>query len=54
MLELSFSSELDWSSYIISIGKTSSKKSALVRYMNFLSPKVAFYLFKSTIQPWKK
>ena len=40
MLGLTFSSKLDWGSYIISIAKTASKK--------FLSPEVALYLYKST------
>ena len=39
MLGLTFSSKLDWGSYIISIAK-----------MKFLSPEVALYLYKSTIQ----
>ena len=53
MLELTFSSKLDWGSYIISIAKTASKKiGALIRSMKFLSPeKVALYLYKSTIRP---
>ena len=52
MLELTFSSKLDWGSYIISIAKTASKKiGALIRSMKFLSPEVALYLYKSTIQP---
>ena len=52
MLGLTFSSELDWGSYIISIAKTASKKiGALIRSMKFLSPEVALYLYKSTIQP---
>ena len=38
---LSFSSKLDWGSYIISIAKSASKKiGALVRSMKFLSPEV--------------
>ena len=42
--------ELDWGSYIISNIKSSSKKiGALIRSMKFLSPKVALYLYKSTI-----
>ena len=49
---LTFSSKLDWCSYIISIAKTASKKmGALVRSMKFLSPDVALYLYKSTICP---
>ena len=51
MLGLTFSSKLDWSSYIASIVKTASKKiGALIRSMMFLSPEVALYLYKSTIQ----
>ena len=49
---LTFFSKLDWSSYIISIAKTASKKStALIRSMKFLSPEVALYLYTSTIRP---
>ena len=52
MLGLSFSSKLDWGSYIISIAKTASKKlGALIRSMKFLSPDVGLYLCKSTIRP---
>ena len=52
MLGLSFSSKLDWGSYIISIAKTASKKiGALICSMKFLSPEVALYLYKSTIRP---
>ena len=52
MLGLTFSSKLDWGSYIVSIGKTASKKiGALIRSMKFLSPEVALYLYKSTIRP---
>ena len=52
MLGLTFSSQLDLGSYIISIGKTASKKiEALIRSMKFLSPEVALYLYKSTIHP---
>ena len=52
MLGLTFSSKLDWGSYIISIAKTASEKSgALIRSMKFLSPEVALYLYKSTICP---
>ena len=51
MLGLTFSSKLDWSSYINSIAKTASKKiGALIRSMKFLSPDVALYLYKSTIR----
>ena len=53
MLGLTFSSKLDWGSYIISIAKTASKKiGALIRSMKFLSPEVALYLCKSTIRPY--
>ena len=52
MLGLTFSSKLDWSSYIVSIGKTVSKKiGALIRSMKFPTPEVALYLYKSTIRP---
>ena len=50
MLGLTFSSKLDWVSYIIA--KIASKKiGALIRSMKFLSPEVALYLYKSTIRP---
>ena len=46
------SSKLDWGSYIISIAKTASKKiGALIHSMKFLSPEVALYLYRATIQP---
>ena len=52
MLGLTFSSKLDWGSYIISIAKTASKKiGALICSIKFLSPEVALYLYKSTICP---
>ena len=52
MLRMTFSSKLDWGSYIISIAKTASKKiEALIRSMKFLSPEVALYLYISTIRP---
>ena len=55
MLRLTFSSKLDWGSYIISIAKTTSKKfGAFIRSMKFASPGVALYLYKSTIQPCMK
>ena len=51
VLGLTFSSKLDWGSYIISIAKTASKKiGALIRSMKFLSPEAALYLYKSTIR----
>ena len=46
MLVLTFPSELDWGSYIISIAKSAS----LIRSIKFLSPEVAMYLYKSTIR----
>ena len=52
MLGLTYSSKLDWGSYIISIAKTVSKKiGTLIRSMKFLIPEVALYLYKSTIRP---
>ena len=54
-LELTFSSKLDWGSYIISIAKTAFKKiGALIRSKKFLSPEVALYLYESNIQPCMK
>ena len=51
-LGLTFSSKLDWGFYITSIAKTASKKiEALIRTMEFLSPEVALYLYKSIIRP---
>ena len=48
---MTFSSKLDWGSYIIYIAKTASRKiGALTLSMKFLSPEVAPYLYKSTIQ----
>ena len=52
MLGLTFSSKLDWGSYIISIAETASKKTgALIHSMKFLSPEVALYLYKYIIRP---
>ena len=52
MLGLTFSSKLDWDSYIIFIAERSSKKiGALICSMEFPSPEVALYLYKSTIRP---
>ena len=47
MLGLTFSSKLDWGSYIISIAKIG----ALIRSMKLLSPEAALYLYKSNIRP---
>ena len=50
MLGLTFSFELNWGSYIISIAKTATKKiGALICSIKFLSHEVALYLYKSTI-----
>ena len=52
LLGLTFSSKLDWGSYIVSIAKTSSKKiGALICSMKLLSPDAALYLYKSTEWP---
>ena len=52
MLGFTFSSKLDWYSYIISIDKTAYKKiGALICSMKFLSPEVVLYLYKSTLRP---
>ena len=52
MLRLSFSSKLDWGSYISSIAKTLSKKiGSLVHSMKIPFPEVALYLYWFTIQP---
>ena len=51
MLRLTFSSKLDWDSYIIYIAKTTSKNIvALIRSMTFLSPEVA-NLYKYAVHP---
>ena len=53
MLGLTFSSKLDWDSYIISIAKTASKKiTALICSVKFHSPEVPLHLYKCTIQPY--
>ena len=50
MMGLTFSSKLDWGSYIISVAKIVSKKiGAIICPMKFLSPQVALFLYKSTI-----
>ena len=55
MLRLTFSSKLDWGSYITSIAKNAPKNiEVLIRSMKFLSPEVALYLYKSTIWPCMK
>ena len=51
MLGLTFSSKLDWSSCIISITKTASKKIvAVIYYMKFFTPEFTLYPYKSSIQ----
>ena len=55
MLGLTFSSKLDWGSYIISFAKTASKKIwALICSMKFLSTEVTLYLYKSAIRSQMK
>ena len=50
MFWLTFSSKLDWGSYIISFAKSATiKVEALIFYMRFLSPEVSLYLYKSTV-----
>ena len=52
MLELTFSSKLDWGTYAISIAKTASKKiGTLICSIKFLPPEVVLYLYKFTICP---
>ena len=52
LLGLTFSSKLDWSSYIISIAKTAPKKTrTLFCSTKFLSLEVALYLYELTIRP---
>ena len=52
MLGLTFSSKLNWGSYIISIAKTASKKiGALIHSGKVLFPEAALYLNKFTICP---
>ena len=51
MLGLTFSSNFNWGSYIISITKTASKKiGVLICSMKFLSPDVVLYLYKPTME----
>ena len=52
MLGLTSCSKLDWSSFIISIDKTTSKKiGAMIRSVKFLSPEITLYLYKSKTGP---
>ena len=49
---LTFCSNLDWGSYVISVAKTAFKKiGALIRSIKFLSPETALYDYKSTRHP---
>ena len=51
ILGLSFSSKLDWDSYVVSIAETVSKEiGILICSMKFLSPEAALYVYKSTIR----
>ena len=51
MIGLSFSSKLDWGSYIVFIAETAPMKiGTLIDSTKFLSPKIALYLYKSTIR----
>ena len=50
MLGLTFSSKLDWGSYIIATAKTASQKiGVLVCFMKFFSPEVALYLYHTAM-----
>ena len=52
LLGLTFSYQLNWGSYIISVAKTASEKiRALIPSMKFLFLEVALYLYKSNIPP---
>ena len=52
MLGLTFSSKLDLGCYIISVTKTASRRTGtFIGSLKFLSPEVALYVYKSTIQP---
>ena len=51
MLGLTFSSKLNWGSFVISITKTASQKiGAFIRSIKLLSPEVALYPYKSTVR----
>ena len=53
MLELLFSSKLDWGSYIVYIAKIPSKTiGPLIHSMKFISPEVALFFYKCSIQPY--
>ena len=54
MLGLTFSSKLDWGSYIISIAKAASKKIGALFYEVSFSRGCTQYLYKSTIHPCMK
>ena len=55
MLGLTFSSKLDWGSYIISNSKTASKKiGALICSMKFLPTEVAQYHYEDYYILWRQ
>ena len=46
MLGLTFSSKLDWDSYMICITKSAARKiAAFIRFVKFFSPEVALFLY---------
>ena len=51
MLGLSFSSELDWGSYLVLTAETAKKIGALICSMKLLCPEDGLYLYQSIIQP---
>ena len=52
LLGLTFSSKLDWGSYIIIFAKNALRKIGTYCSMKFLSPEVALCLYKCTICPF--
>ena len=55
ILGLSFSSKLDWGSYIVSNPKTASKIiGTMTCSMKFISPEFVLYLYKSTKRPCRE
>ena len=53
MLQMHFSTRLDWDDYIVSITKKCSKENqTLICSMAHLYSEVAPHLYKSTTQPW--
>ena len=52
LLGISFTSKLDWGSYLIGLAKSVSKKvGAILRCRSFLSAEVILYIYKSMIRP---